>query len=211
MERKMKNTADKKDKMSNQFRRQLMYVLIGMSILILAVMVVFLIKNSFNQFTFLGLKWDKQMFGEIPLYHSQVEITTGAGSQISNLYLRNDPRTLNTPDEIIKFKKNIVYVTINDSIGDDCKEGAAAFTDFGKFLASAGITAKLGVMNETLAKEQNMPFVTCDNQQNTTVFAFEGGNETRITGNDSCYRVEVANCEMTKAVETIIVGTILKN
>ena len=210
--RKGKNVEKTKRKSStnDRYGQYLKYVLISMGALILILVAAYFIIQSGKQFEFLGLQWDKQMFGEIKLYHAQIGIVKDGSAYVSDIFLRNDPRSLDIPNETIKFKRNIVYFSINNSVGDNCKEGTSAFTDLGKFFATLGIEAKLALSNESEAQKLNMPYVTCDNTLNSSVFMFQGGEKTRVRSYGDCHIVEVANCELTKAAETIMVGSIYR-
>lgn len=206
---KKSENKEKNGKLSKKQIRQLIYIVIGMGLLFLALIVIYAIQNSNNHFTFLGLNWDRQKFGEILVYHSQIQAVSSSGNSLFDLYIRNDPRSLNLPNETIRFMKDTVYLSIDESIGE-CKEGTVAFTDLGKFLAALKIPAKMGLTNKSEAENSNLPFITCANSLTSTVFIFKGANETQVIKEGNCYIVEVADCEIIKAAESIMVGTISK-
>ena len=60
-------------KNDNKMTRQLIYVLIGMAVLLIVIFVVPFIRNYGTQFSYLGLNWDKEKFGQITVYHTTLE------------------------------------------------------------------------------------------------------------------------------------------
>lgn len=201
----------KKQKTKSKTGRQMVYIFTGMVVLFLVLLGFYFLHNSGKQFSFLGLNWDKEMFGQIPLFHAQV-VTNMSGTLISqNLFFRNNPTSLELANFLVQYRNNAVtYIAVNDSIGN-CTEGNVAIFDLGKFLASIGITAKAGLTDQGLAEKNNMSSFTCKNSTFNTVIVFQGGDKTGIekaAGYNDCYIIDVNNCEMTKGVETLMINTI---
>ncbi len=204
-----KEESQKEETEKSDENKQLVYVIVIMAVVLIGFLGSYALINSSKSFEVLGLEFEKIKEGNIPFYYTKIHIVRPTGNAINyNLYLRNDPRTLNYPEDINYINGKITFISIDSSVGE-CEEGVLAFTNLGSFLAASGIQAKGALTNETLAGERGMPYVTCDNTKSNTVFVFKGGNEslTEKTG-ENCYTIYVKDCEIIKSVEEIILGTI---
>ena len=52
-------------------------------------------------------------------------------------------------------------------------------------------------------------WVTCENQPGNRVVEILKGNETKVSIERNCYRIEVADCQILEAVEKLIVQSIV--
>lgn len=180
-------------------------VIIGLIILLIAV--IFLI-NASNKFTYLGISFNKIRYGEIILYSANVPVLDSSGKLAGYMTVdfRNDPRKLrdiNVTTNGIKFLKNATTYISVDPLTEKCDDSGIAIISFGRtFLQGAGISASLGSINETHAKAQNLPLITCQNSTKNTVIIIKNSTKTSITQPETnCYEINFKDCEILRAIE----------
>ena len=178
--------------------------IIGTMIGIVLLLILFIIIiNASNNFTYKGLKFKREKYGDLFLYSTNIP-TQNALRQITgyvSVDFRNDPRDLrNISIDIrnreIRFLKNkIVYLSV-DPLTEDCEDGGIAIVSLGLFLNNAKLDVKLSSIEENHAERENIPYITCNNTLNNTVITVRKGNETKITEiQNNCYEISFENCE----------------
>lgn len=209
IKRKSNNKISRKKEKKQD--KQLRYILIVIGIILAIIIGAYFYIESLKNFEFLGLKFQKIDESGLKLYYTQLQITQDNGqTALYPLYLRNDPRKLNlAPIEYIRADVP-AYISISPSAstGNACNEGMVAFLELGKFLSGMGFNVKTALADKNQSEEFNRSYITCDDAGNKTVLLFEGGNKTEIVKQGECYRIKIADCEVIKATETVIVSSI---
>ena len=199
----------KNPKRSKRYERQLKWIFIGMGVLVLIVLIVYFGIESTKRFDYGGIKFQKIKYDKLLLYYSKIPISDSSGNLkfYYNLYLRNDPRNVNIPvnGEIQLSKETIL--SVDESI-NGCEDNGIAGMTLGTFFQAAGINKVSGSTNETIAKERDLLYATCENT-NSSIIVLKQGNETFIREErPDCYVIQFKDCEVLKAVERFIVAAI---
>ncbi len=208
-ERQKKETKNLESTLEDKYTKQIKYVVIVMFCLLSAFFVSIWLINESKTFRYAGLDFKKIKFGELPLFHAKIPITSITGDLVAeyNLYLREDPRKLDIPIQgKIRLKKTIIQA-VNKSI--KCPLEGVAGVNFGQFLRAAGIKKIDGTTNLTKSQEENIPFVSCEQEREESILIITEGEETKITQEaKNCYVIEFADCELLQAIERFMVGII---
>jgi len=197
--------------------KQLYWIIGIMAFIILVVIFIYVSYWKANHFEYLDFKWEKIKYDKLDLYHTKMLLTRQDKSQVYyNLYLRNDPRKNNILiNANIKLKSNnFTYITIDDDL-KNCQGLNPALVDLSAFISAINLDVKAGVLNKTIAEENNVPFVTCDNKNTNSIITLEVAgkkqgeeNYTQILQNGDCYMIKIQDCEIRKATERFILGLI---
>ena len=171
----------------------------------------FLIKMTYN-FDYQGLGFTKEKFGELIVYHHYYYFKDNYGELFQyNLYLRNDPRSNNisVDGEIVyPTQKDFIYISIGDEI-EKCSDSSLAIAQLSSFITDNQMFLKTGLANEDRAEERNVPHVSCEKYPDDFVISLVRGDETRIEKDNKCYQIEIANCDILKAVEKFEVQSLV--
>jgi len=193
------------------YDKQTRIALIVMGIIIGAILVVSLYPRFTSSFDYVGLKFLKTKFGEIPIYHAQVPLSSVTGDVVAQypLNLRNDPRKLeNIP--IVGQIKLMPKVIITADKNIMCPEEVIAGAELSGFITMGGmnqINVSIGTTNKSEAGK-DLVYADC-NSQKYSVISFELSNKTQIIQEKTnCYKIQVNNCEIVKVAERFIIGTI---
>ena len=222
MEKKSKaEKKDSKEVSKNVFgknlegkeNKQLNYIIIIMAAVIIIFFIAYLFFQESKNIDYKGLKFEKIMYGSLPLYHTKLPVKTLQGAVIANfnLFLRNDPRKLDKipiePAEGgIKLMKNIMVISIDEDL--ICEDNGIAGVSLGEFLRASGINTIAGTTNISESNESGIAYADCSSSDYLTLM-IEKADETRIIQETLyCYRIEVANCEIVKAIERFMIGAI---
>ena len=186
-------------------------VMVGLVILFFVTSFIF---QSFRTFTYGGLTFTKEKFGEIPLYkYSYNSIITPRATETKpvTVFLRNDPRENNVSmdGEIALQYGKTIYITVNSTGITQCPYSTLSVASLSSFLASNGFTLRGATVNEVEAQENNITYVTCEAFPYNPVILIQSGEITRITKENNCYTMEVSDCEILPAVEKFIVQSIV--
>ena len=189
--------------------------MVGLVIIFLVASTIF---QSLRTFNYNGLTFTKEYFGEIPIFrYSYNSIVTGSVASPKsvkpiNLVLRGDPRENNVPiDGKIEFPRGkTIYFGFNSEGLTQCPYSTLSVATFSSFIASNGFTVLGGTTNETEANETNLKYVTCEKFPENPVIIFKASDETLIHKENSCYTVNVANCEILPAVEKLMVQALIE-
>jgi hypothetical protein len=206
-EKSNEKSKEKKSKISKVDKEVYWIVgfMIGLLILFFAVSAIF---KQLKNFDYEGLTFTKEKYGEIPFYQYYYTFTDANGVPKSHIMnLRLDPRVNNISLEgEIVFKRNSqVFVSIDDTNLLQCEQSRPAVANLASFFQGNGIKIISAVPNKERAEEHNVSYANCENRPNNIVVQIQKGEETKITKNRSCHLIEVANCEITPALEKFMV------
>lgn len=202
------------EKLDKKTSNQVKWFFIFLGVVLIALLLGGWVNIEAKKFDYIGLTFQKEKFGEIPIYTTQI---TGYGingmPMNFKLVLRNDPSKSEIPIEgKIRFLRNSpVYISINSSSGiEECGD-AIALVSYGYFMTGLGFDLKTASPDQELANERNQPFVDCSNKKDSTVVLLTSGNETKISqspDNENCYVLSVNNCETIPLVERFEIATL---
>ncbi|MEK6844527.1 MAG: hypothetical protein AABX83_03845 [Nanoarchaeota archaeon] len=214
MERKekKKKTKEKVEETKEKISRNnpIYTILIVFAILIIVFFSFYYLFSSLGKFKYEGITFTKEKFGEIPIFHYYYYITPEIKY---NLYLRNDPRGNLVPftgKAIEIFKLDTVYISINPEELTQCEYGRVGIGTLASFLADNQFIVKGATQNETLAKEANVDYVTCESNPGDVVISLQAGDKTEVIHESlNCYKINIAECEVLPAIEKFQVQMIL--
>lgn len=178
-------------KSENKILKKVFIWLIGLSLIFIF---AFLIFNSAKNFEYGGINFNVIKEGDVRFYHTSFPVTYEGKRLNYNVYLRNDPRKL----ENIPFngELNLLKImVINNTESFVCEgDGGIAMLNFQQILRPFGVE---------LMKD---PDATCDPEGRYMFVKIQPGNITSIeqTG-QSCYDLNVNNCEILKVTERFII------
>ncbi len=192
--------------------KQLRWVL-GIMVSILVVgLLTFLVIDSINKFSYNGLAFTKERFGEIPVYHHYYYFKDLEGQTYKyNLYLRNDPRENSVPimGKITYTIGNPIFFSINTTKIDQCNESVLAVSSLSSFLTNNLLQVKAATPDPN-NNSTRIPYAVCGDPKDSKVILLEFGNETKITSNGNCHTIRISKCEdVLLAIEKFEVQSIL--
>lgn len=222
----------KKKQEKEKQTKELYWILGGMATLIIVFVASYAYAESLKTFEYEGLTFKKESLGEIPLFRytysveipsrSQgVSLVTGNvinqgndATKTVNVYLRNDPRENTVPfegDEIEFFERRPILLSLETNNGlDECAYTAVGIGTLTNFLVQNNFEVKAGVSDEVVADENNLDFISCENNQRDTVIEIKTGEESAIVKQSPlCYELIIADCEVMETVEKLIVESIV--
>jgi hypothetical protein len=214
MKNKQKNTNKTiKTKEQEQKIKNRTYVVL--TLLIIAAIAYFILPELLGvlnpkEIEYRGLIFDKQNYESLTFYHYAYPIESNGKNFRNNIYLREDPRKNNVSVEgnIIFTDKN-VYITIDSSGFVGCMDFTRDVSALPIFLVNNLLNITAGTVNASEAFITKMPLVTCDKFPDNPVIYVYAGNETKITADGNCMKVEVSNCDLLRASEKFEVQSIL--
>jgi|SRR3989344_2509956 len=203
----------KQTKKERKLEKELLGILIFLGVLVVVFLIASAYFKSLNYFEYEGMTFSKQKLGEIPLFHHSYYIKTKTGELAQyNLYLRNDPRYNNVS---ISGKSNllspgsVVYLSVNSEGLQQCRYGSLAVGTISSFMTDNQIKVIAGNLDFWNAGLRRDLWVTCENKPGNKVVEILKGNETKVSINGNCYRVEVSNCEILEATEKLITQSLI--
>ena len=202
----------RRGKKERRLEKELLGILAFMAFLVIVFLISSSIFRSFNSFEYEGLTFTKERVGEIPVYHYYYYFKDGGRIIKYNLYLRNDPRTIEVPvegDKILFDRKGKLYLSINSTGLDQCRYSVLAIADLSRFLTENGINVEGSNLDFWKAWAIRQEWATCENKPDNSVIEIREGSETKISIDDGCYTISVANCEILEATEKFKVQSIL--
>lgn len=204
--------------MNKRKERKLEKELLGILVFLGVLIIVFLIASAYfkslNTFEYKGLTFSKQKLGEIPLFYHSYYIKTNSGELAKyNFYIRNDPRTNNVtligaPSRLMS-PGSVVYLSINSDGLEQCRYGPLAVGSLSSFLTDNQMKVIAGNLDFWEAGERRDLWATCENRPGNKVIEILKGNETKVTIDGNCYKIEVANCEILEATEKLEVQSLV--
>lgn len=219
-----KNKKLKKEKVELQeppekksYSKEIYSVLIAMAILVVVFFISYYSFASLNKFEYQGITFTKEKFGEIPVYHYYYFYEHNDGQYKYNLYLQRDPRNNFVPitgnaisQEIIFPISEQVYISIAPEGLVGCEYGSTGIATLSSFLTDNQIKVKGASSDKEQAEANNLKYITCDTNPNDIVIMMRGGKETRIIKeSNSCYIIEINNCQVMEAVEKFELQAVL--
>ena len=158
-----------------------------------------------TSFEYVGSKFTKIKYGELELYHVVFPLyqsITGQHVADFNLYLRNDPRTLENIPFPEDFQLTRTLVLTGDADKIECADNGIAFGNLANAFKNVW---QVPVIANTSLK--------CDPLKDSkeTYLILKEANETKIekTGKQ-CYTLSVSNCAVLNVTERFLVGSIAK-
>lgn len=203
--------------MAKKNERKLERELLGVLAFLAVIIVVFLIASAYfkslNTFEYEGLTFSKQRVGEIQVYHHSyyIKLQTGALA-LYNLYVRTDPRENPVPiigESNLMSPGSVVYLSVNSDGLQECRYGPLAVGSLSSFLTDNQMSVIAGNLNFWEAGARRDLWATCENKPGNKVIEILKGNESKVTIDGNCYRVEIANCEILEATEKLEVESIV--
>jgi len=212
--RKIKKEKSFRERINYEKNKEFYWVLIVMVVLLVVLLSASAIFKSFNRFSYSGLVFTKERFGQIPVYHHYYFFADPLSNQqyIYNLYLRMDPRTNYVPvqGEISFPYGNLVYLSINGTGLTQCANASRDIGTISSFLTLNLIPVKAATPDKKEAKINNITYADCTSNPDNIVILIKSGNTTRILKErDRCYSISIANCETLQAIEKFEVQAVL--
>ncbi len=200
-----KEDEEKTLKRTNSQAKWLFIIMIGIVVIVFATAWII---NESKKFDYVGFTFQKEKFGEIPIFTGQITGYNVKGLPMNfKLVLREDPRSSSIPLEgnLNVRVDSTPYIAINLSSGiNDCGD-SVSLVSLGQFMSNTGIGIKSAVTTKEESLEYARPLVTCDTS-GSTVFILTAGNESKITQdkeNPDCYVLSVSNCETQRVIEKL--------
>jgi len=202
------NVKDPNNEVETQF-----FWLVGIIIVIILgfVFVPILYHQIFEKFEYGGVKFEKIKEGQLTFYHGQFPIVyKGNFSAVYNVYFRNDPRKNKIPINITLGISKKITVSLNND-AHLCEDMILGQSELGKFFGSFPFVKNVstGIYSASVAKELDMPQITCENASiDSTVIVIQKSETPSIEmGNrENCYILNIGKCEYLETVERFVVG-----
>ena len=159
------------------------------------------------------MTFSKERVGDIEVYHHNYYLKVAEKLINYNLYLRIDPRynniTLTGEKSKLLAPGAVAYVSINSDGLQECRYSPLAVGSISSFLSDNQMTVIGGNLDFWNAGLKRDEWITCQNKPGNRVVEIEKGNETSVSIQGNCYRIEVADCQILDAVEKLEVQSII--
>ncbi len=213
MAKKTKEKETSVDKHLKSYVKSYTPLIIVLIALVVIFFILYYIFQGIGTVKYQGLTFTKEKFGDILVYSYNYFVKT-ADDKIAQrtLYLRNDPRYNDVPvnGKIIYPAEKRVYISINGTGLTECEDNLISIASLSSFIVNNNLLIKAGLADENEAKINNQTHITCKDFTENVVITLKSANETRIEKTiNYCYDVEIANCEILKAVEKFIVQSLI--
>lgn len=222
-QKKIKNTSKKEEnkklveenkkiedeKYEKKLNNQTKIILLIIGVLIISIFLGVWISSESQKFDYAGQTFQKEMFGQIPIYTTQMQGYKFNGIPMNfKLVLRNNPAKSNVSvnGDLTLITNNELYFSLNMSSNLDKCGDSYALVAFGQFASNTGLSIKTGVSSKELALQYKKPFADCTSSTKNTVIILTNSNETGIYQDSkykNCYIVKVNNCETIDALERL--------
>lgn len=213
MKKKTKKSMDKSD-------AQFFWVVVIITLLTISIIVSPIIyKKFFLKFEYGGVQFEQIKSGKMVFYHGVFPINyLGKTYSYHNVYFYTDPRknnvSINTPLKIttigVKNSYKNIYVSLSEEI-QSCEDIQLGQIPLGSFLNVFPFIKNVtgAISEETYARENNLPYVTCKNATaNTIVIMVNNSNIESIEKiSENCYSFNIGNCNYMPVVERFIIGS----
>ncbi|MAG07355.1 hypothetical protein CMI46_00895 [Candidatus Pacearchaeota archaeon] len=205
---------EKKDEeSSDKYSNQLKWVVIVIGVFLGSMFLFAWIGTDSQTYEHVGLNWQKEKFGDLPIHTTYLTGYSVTGKPISfKMNVRNDPRDLDVPieGELSYIADKPVYFSLDfDSGINDC--GTLGLVSFGRFMAEMRFNVITAVTSQNWSEEIDRPVATCEDRPENTVFLLTVGDESKIVqdeANPNCYRLFVNKCEDIEVIERLELATI---
>ena len=204
---KKEKPIEKKEEVYNE--KQVIYIFIFMAITLLAVFGFSYIYRTAGNFKYDNLYFEKTNYGELTVYLTKIMITNQYGQVQYKLYLRNDPRKLKMPVNANISLQNNVLISFEPEISK-CYASNLASYELGSLLGVMGYNVKGATTSQQLAEEKDIPFADCTTAVGKTVILISTvqGNQSSVTQEGNCYRINVANCQALETTEKFMISLV---
>lgn len=205
--------AKKKATSERRIEKELLSVLAFLGVIVIVFLIASSYFKSLNYFEYEGLTFAKKRVGEIPLFHHSYYIKAPSEQLIKyNLYLRNDPRENNVtvigvPSKLL-MPGAVSYLSVNSDGLAQCRYSPLAVASISSFMSDNQMKVIAGNLDFWEAGANRNKWITCENKPGNIVVEIFKGNETKITIDNKCYKIEVADCEILEATEKLEVQSI---
>ena len=207
----------KKFEIKKSKERKIEKEILGVLVFLGVLIVIFLVASSYfrslNSFEYQGLSFSKKRVGELQFYHHNYYLKVGQRLINYNLYLRFDPRYNNVTVEGDKANLldagSVAYVTVNSEGLQECRFSNLAVGTISSFLSDNQMEVIGGNLDFWDAGATGVQWITCENRQGNRVVEIYQGNETKVSIDGKCYKLEVADCQILEAVEKLEVQAIV--
>ncbi len=178
---------------------KIMFIFLGILLLISSVLVIYLLTlNSAKSFTYNGVKYSLVKNGKLTFYETTLPLVYNGQKKYFNLFIRNDPKTLEreVPFNGSIYIKSAMDLNYSDSL--TCNgDGVIALANLANLYQAIG------------TRVVRDPNATCDPQQRYVFINVKVSNETSIMETaPACYTINVANCQILPATERFITETL---
>lgn len=199
-------------KEEKKVEKQLVWIVGSFVVLVLVFLIGYHFFKSLNTEYYQGLKFTKERFDQLIVYHHMYTFITPQGKKIEyNLYVRTNPNENTVPIEgKITFLGPNIAVGANASSLVGCAQNALALGTLSQFLGDNQFKVKAGSSDEQEARENNVPYVTCDKYNEINGVEISGNaNETKIIADGKCVKIFVGpQCNVLEAVEKFEIQTV---
>jgi hypothetical protein len=216
VEEKNPSTDNKKEEKTNS--KQLYYLALAMAILVIVFFASYSIFSSFNSFEYQNLTFNKEKFGEIPLYHYYYFYNFEGQQYKYNLYLRNDPRKNFVPltgsaiNNVFDFQLGeFIYISLDpeESIVG-CEYSSVGIASLSSFFIDNQLKVRSASTNKSVAEDFNIQYANCDTHHDRNVIVVKSGSETKVIRETPlCTIIEVSDCQVLEAVEKFQIEVLL--
>lgn len=170
-----------------------------------------IIAEEFRTFNYQGLTFTKERFEKIPVFHYFYFFNKDGQTYKYNLFLREDPRENNVPvtGNIIFSGERAVYLSINGTGIAQCGNSTREIATLSSFFVNNMFMVKAGTPDKEEAEQKNLSYISCETHPLNDVILIQKGDKTDIEKENSCYIIDIANCEMLNAIEKFEVQSII--
>lgn len=200
-EKKEESEKPSKEQIKNEGKMLGWVIGILGAIVLISIGVMFLMRSS-QSFTLNGVPYTIIKQGQLTFYGTKIPQISANGQRIDYpIYIQNDPRTLEktVPFNGSAYIRPGVAITINDSLV--CSgNGAVSIVNLNNLYRNGLLI--------TLINDSNGS-VPCDSQGRYVLVNIQPSNKTDIEQTGlTCYRINVANCQVLPAVERFMTGVL---
>ena len=198
-------------------KKELTWIIGVMVFLIVVLFLTFYLSQSVNTFTYDTLKFEKQLYGEVPVYVYGYTFKDITGSAVQEyryqLLLRLDPRKNEIPvtgEITLNTYGRDLYISVNTTGFDLCSTTSRDLATLSGFLTANLFDVHGGVPDKEAAREANATYITCEEYPQKTVLTIQTGEQSEIRKiADSCYQLTIANCETVNVIEKLEVQSLI--
>jgi hypothetical protein len=98
---------------------------------------------------------------------------------------------------------SVVYLSVNSDGLQECRYSQLAVGTISSFLSDNQMKVIAGNLDFWQAGARKDLWATCENKPGNRVVEILKGNETKVTMENNCYRVQVSNCQILEAIEKL--------
>ena len=112
--------------------------------------------------------------------------------------------------DLISFEEEgVIFVSVNSSELQDCRQSILAVGGLSSFLSDNQIFVEGGTLDFWDAGYKRQKWITCDNRPKNVVIEISKGEETKINIDGNCHQITVNNCEILQVTEKYEIQSIL--